>query len=299
MKNWWERRKERWKDVPPHDRLNTFFTFVIAAATVVYVIVASKTLTEIRNSKADTNRIIIASETQASAAQNIAAASDRNADAAEKNAGAAASFAVSARGINQHTDQAVSKLKLQADETRVANEQAKKAMNVQSRPWIGISNVALEGDGDRAKLNISNVHMAVRNYGSSPAIRLIHKFFYLSDNGEWSSLQNICAQLNDREQRISAPGSTGTVPTGDIVFPGDGIEKSFRDTPTRVNLVTSDVFLIVCLSYQTTFDQDWHHTRGLYVGRSPTFVGRGNPPDPYGKATKVNIEMKPQNVQAD
>jgi hypothetical protein len=62
--------------------------------------VANDTLTEIRNSNADTNRIITASETQACAAQQIAAASDKNAVAAEK-------FSMSADKIREETARAV------------------------------------------------------------------------------------------------------------------------------------------------------------------------------------------------
>jgi hypothetical protein len=68
---------EFWEKTPPHDKLNTLLTFVIASATVVYVIVSSDTLTEIKNGKADTSRIITASETQARAADSFSKAADR------------------------------------------------------------------------------------------------------------------------------------------------------------------------------------------------------------------------------
>src|ERR1700733_13843907 len=66
--------------------------------------VANETLIEIRNGKADTNRIITASETQATAAQKIADASDRNANAASKSADAAGNSAAAAEKFADRAD---------------------------------------------------------------------------------------------------------------------------------------------------------------------------------------------------
>jgi hypothetical protein len=135
--------------------------------------VANATLTEIRNGKVDTNRIIKASETQASAAEQIADASRRNAAAAE-------SFSKSADEIREETARAVSELRRSANDSETAMKEnsrnAQNAMNtsieasrLDERAWLAISDPEILQYDPNDPTKPFLIQILVRNSGKTPA----------------------------------------------------------------------------------------------------------------------------------
>lgn len=117
--------------------------------------IANETLTEIRNGKADTNRIITASETQAGTAQKIADASNRNAAAAEK-------FSGSADSINLETAKAVGQFTRLADATQRAAKTAQDTLHVSERAYIAFGSPTEEFDK-------KFIHLLITNSGHIPS----------------------------------------------------------------------------------------------------------------------------------
>jgi hypothetical protein len=132
--------------------------------------VANDTLTEIRNSKADTQKLIDAAGKQA--------------DAATKNAAAAEKFAGSADGINTETKLAVDKFgqmaKASRESIRTIQETAKKALDasidasrLDQRAWVGVEAVDVK-DG--------LITVILKNTGKTPAIHIA--FYWLATYSE-------------------------------------------------------------------------------------------------------------------
>jgi hypothetical protein len=82
--HWRERRREKWKDTPPHERETVRLTRVIAFSTVCYTIVAAWTLYEIHSGSADTHNLAVAAGNQVTKIDQLAGQTGRTADAAEK-----------------------------------------------------------------------------------------------------------------------------------------------------------------------------------------------------------------------
>jgi hypothetical protein len=127
--------------------------------------VANDTLTEIRNGKADTNRIITASETQAYAAQKIAGASDRNAAAAE-------SFSTSAGNINIGLSNAVQKLEAQTVSSNKALQATIDNFHQEQRAWLN-AQVAIGIPKSDVPYKIQ---IPILNSGKTPAKHLMVYF---------------------------------------------------------------------------------------------------------------------------
>ena len=135
--------------------------------------VATETLTEIRNGKVDTNRIITASETQARDAEQIADASRRNAAAAE-------SFSTSADKIREETARTVSELRRSANDSETAMKEnsrnAQNALNasiessrLDERAWLAISDPEILQYDPNDPTKPFRIQLLVRNSGKTPA----------------------------------------------------------------------------------------------------------------------------------
>jgi hypothetical protein len=165
----WNRFKIWLCDLKASDVMMVLLTLVIAGTGVVGIILVIQ-------GGEDTKRIIKASEDQACAAQKIADASKRNAAAAE-------SFSNTAREINTGISEAVGNLNLQAkalsdaakaavkqaaDSDKLvaaadtANNNATRAIESQTRPWVGVAEVPTVENG--------SIVVVLKNYGNSPAI---------------------------------------------------------------------------------------------------------------------------------
>ena len=135
--------------------------------------IANETLTQIKNSKVDTQKIIHAAQNQAEAAGDIA-------DAAESFSDSADSFATSADGIRNETANAVRQLnraaKASEDGIKQAAQNAQNALNLsiniahlEQRPWIGVI-----GHGIRRFDKTGIVaQVALKNTGKTPALSII------------------------------------------------------------------------------------------------------------------------------
>jgi hypothetical protein len=192
--------------------------------------VANDTLTEIRNSKADTNRIITASETQAGAAQKIAAASDRNAAAAEK-------FSASTDSINQQTQVAVAQFKRFADAAstaaNVAKQNAKDAhqslldIRALSRPTVVLGEMTSNFDDKTGILNYT--------------LSLINATSFMATN-----LESHCTRVVNKQpvpNTWTAPKTPKTVgPQEHFVFCGGEIGRPVSDQ-IRNGVITFDEYI--------------------------------------------------------
>jgi hypothetical protein len=132
--------------------------------------VANETLTEIRNGKSDTNRIITASETQAGAATKIA--------------GAATTFSASAAKIGQETANAVGELRRSADDAEKAIDKSSRnaqraldasveASRIDQRAWVGL--LFPVETVDKKKIEVLApfaFKLRFKNTGKTPALRI-------------------------------------------------------------------------------------------------------------------------------
>ena len=225
--------------------------------------VANDTLIEIRNGKADTTRIITASETQATAAQKIADASGRNANAAGKSADAAAKFADRADSISRSTKSAVDQFKILAESSRNsitaaqtaaadALKASNRALNVQTRPWLDLTITGVSGSKIVDKRNFStSVSYAVHNYGSSPALRLDVTFRHVTEMGPpHFELEAVCplGPYNENlEDKIT-----------NALFPGG--QQSGTKTMGQQNLFGYRYNAVGCVYYRDNSSSDVHIT---------------------------------------
>jgi hypothetical protein len=194
------------------------FTGVLAACSVLtggisawQAYIANQTLTEIQKSKADTGRIITASETQADAAK---------------------SFAASASKINSGINTAVDKLNLQAEKleasvkqaARLADATEKANANVinSDRPWIGI---VFSVDGF-AVGKTPTYSIAFMNSGKRPA-RVTKS----------DTVTGFIDYGNNPVYVHHAAGSNSVA----VVVPGQAVGSSFKsDTADAMNPITED-----------------------------------------------------------
>lgn len=167
------------REEKPDRHIELFLAVVIAIFAFIQLYT---TVSNNGSTTRQTSQLIDAANINSAAARQIAQASKRNATAAEK-------FATAAGNINTGVSNAVTKLNLQVGElkesaaqtarlarnTETANEVAKEALEVQTRPWLNIEG---EPFNERGQWTLS-----LGNYGVSPAI-LAEPNFVTSNIGE-------------------------------------------------------------------------------------------------------------------
>ena len=151
-KSWWQ----LWKDASFAEQLMAFFTFIIAAATVVQVCI-------LNSGSAQTDKLISAANIQACAAT-------RNAESAAKSAQAALDLSRETKSI---ADRALT----QANATNALAIQSKRATDIsdatleeQRRPWIAFDSFIIS-DKVEVGSKIRNI-LSYRNWGNGPALRV-------------------------------------------------------------------------------------------------------------------------------
>ena len=127
FRSFWKRHWQQWKNVSVHDKLNTFFTIVIAVATVAYVIVTKHQLNEMRSSGThateQTRKLIEQATVQATNTHDLAIAAGEQADNARKAAGEATkSREQSERAFERTVDQ----------------------FHLEQRAWLGIKGIHVD-----------------------------------------------------------------------------------------------------------------------------------------------------------
>jgi hypothetical protein len=239
--------------------------------------VANDTLTEIRNSKADTSRIITASETQACAAQRIAGASGRNAAAAE-------SFSASAQGIETKTEEAVTHFQHLAGATeksanaaKDASDIAAKQLELSERPWVD-ADIKLDGPFDFEEGGGANLPLkiSVRNTGHSPATAVSFAWKVLIGSQALTAHNYRDQVCGDASKRATTAPQFGFALFPNLTFEqpfGVGIRKEeieqWHKSKDFPGLIGGDVIffpsVIICIAYRPGFNQtSVYHTAYIF-----------------------------------
>lgn len=212
-------------------------TIAVAVATSLYTYyarkqwkVANDTLIEIRNSKADTTRIIAASE---------------------KNAAAAENFSASADGINAQTRLAVEKFERMAkaseNSIRTLQNTAKDALDasvnashLDERPWVVGKGFKLSNEPEENKM--PSITVGLVNTGKTPAL----KIYPMSQAGIWynSSSPPQMGNVSTPPKSIGvlAPG------TSEIFFTSDPIPY-VKDAVDTYNNGTANIYIRAKIIY--------------------------------------------------
>jgi hypothetical protein len=177
--------RQRWRQTALHNKalvligvLTAFGTLFYTAAAIVQIRLFERSADE---SSRQTDKLIQAAQTQATAAQQIVAASERNAAAAQE-------FATNAGYINAGVGNAVTKLGIQAGQIETsrksAEESSHKALqttidNFQNdqRAWVGIQSIVCEcymtEQPGSTQMNRGPVQVFMINTGKTPALRVV------------------------------------------------------------------------------------------------------------------------------
>jgi hypothetical protein len=248
--------------------------------------VANDTLTEIQNSKIDTNRVITASEAQAHAASKIAEA--------------AASFSASAERISQETAHAADQLRRAAADSEVAMREnardARGALNasieaskLDERAWLGISETEVLRYDPSDPAKPFRFQILFHNTGKTPA-RQVHIFLNDSvhdsriagpTDSEWKTFLESFDKSTDRW--VIGPNETRRYMFADFYTAG---RDSFLDLITRNYLLFKERSKYLLIFGQATYldiDNRQHATKFcLYFVPEVTRFGncaRGNDMD--------------------
>lgn len=134
--------------------------------------IANQTLTEIRNSKLDTAKIIEATQDQADAAGNIVDAANNFSDSAEAMSQTADKFAKSTEGIKTNTDSALAEFRRLAKATQDSVDITKN----EQRAWVGMSRYEMIPPGP-IKANVSyTIRPVIANDGRTPGFNIDYRF---------------------------------------------------------------------------------------------------------------------------
>ena len=150
--------------------------------------------------------------------------------------------------------------------TRDANQLAKKALSVQTRPWIGIE---VGADDIRATLDehrppkffSAKVHYRIHNYGSSPALRVAHSFVPAPDTGPARYPNEFACGEAKRISRDRFEIAASVFPNQEV--PQDG-QTSNQEVQVFPNTKTPNTFfnagVIGCIAYIGIADSETHTT---------------------------------------
>jgi hypothetical protein len=226
-------------------------TVVLARVTVVLAILSALTLWQIYEGGIDTHA--------------LADAANRQVCAAEKSAKAARDFADTADEINSGIQDAVRKLNIQAQKlgetakqtadlasnTKEANKISQTALEIQTRPWIGIKLTDFKIDPREATKG-TNFDYLLKNYGTSPALHVWsefqsapHLFIPVKDPSDLQVCKNAREQLMDRRniQRV--------------IFPTSDPPKENKKVQ---NLGGAGYNILGCVAYQGMSGKDIYYT---------------------------------------
>ena len=240
-------------------------TVVLAIVTVVLAILSALTLWQIYEGGIDTHALADAAGRQAGAAEKSENAAGRQAGAAEKSAKAARDFADTADKINSGIQDAVHKLNIQAQKlgetakqtadlasnTKEANKISQTALEIQTRPWIGIKLTDFKIDPREATKG-TNFDYLLKNYGTSPALHVWsefqsapHLFIPVKDPSDLQVCKNAREQLMDRRniQRV--------------IFPTSDPPKENKKVQ---NLGGAGYNILGCVAYQGMSGKDIYYT---------------------------------------
>jgi hypothetical protein len=219
-----ETQKETLDAIKKGERIALIIAAIVAVGTI------GQWITTCQNNvstSVQTDKLIMAANTQAGAAKQLAAASQRNADAAEKfsaaaerNAAAAESFFKSAVHINSGLKDAVGELKSQVETSR-------QQFATSERPYVNVVGSKYvkgpEPEDHRVYIDLWFV-----NYGRSPALHVIGtgRIFYGADAMTQADIFFSEIQITHGGRRTWEGGSSLILPP---FLPSD-IEKLPRTT---------------------------------------------------------------------
>lgn len=292
---------------------------------------------EMHGAGEQTEKIIVAANIQASAANKIAEASDKNAAAAE-------SFSRSAGAINTGVSGAVEKLQIQANETRELAKSAlvqagstrdiaaeTKEQNgllrdqlnamqagqiLQNRPWIKIKHSIVTpltfNVGDRASgvpVALMTVADDIENVGQSVAVNVIFWEDVIPVDPDHSVRTAIARQREwcDANRHPDPRGLSGFT-----LFPHDPMNQQSIVGPQMPKVMAAAIrdesglkvafVLVGCVCYRASFDPQsspTHQTRFMYWLGIPQNGAFGPYVSPQGSAPELRLIEVPDGLTAD
>jgi hypothetical protein len=148
---------------------------------------------------------------------------------------------------------------------RDANRTANRAMEAQTRPWIGIEgDLRLETqEAHEGGMNIK-FSMKLRNFGQSPAVRVVPIFKLLAGTAPFRIVER--SKTCDEAQKQSA--WNGGIHAFDSIFPGpEGTPKEINAPSDLLDFNGAPVgftWLVGCIAYQLSGGNQIYETRVYY-----------------------------------
>jgi hypothetical protein len=281
-KSFWERAK------PIIDVLSG----VSVIATMIFIAYQSY---EMKEGAGDTHELAVAAGTQADAAgkqadaagkqeadtHDLAVAAAKQSDNTAKLADAAAKQAGAAQDQVRKLQAGVEETGKLAAAAAGANIIAARAMEVQTRPWVGISEFKLTKQTvDANATNFGKTWELVAslaNYGNSPARRILISMEAIQETTQYvdkvgeKTWKDVRSCVDMESDSLAPPKGLSTM----IIFPQQsGIPADPQDVSigNTINRVERTPEIVVCIVYLGT-GNDIHHTKLLYKPiRSPESV---------------------------
>jgi hypothetical protein len=246
------------------------FTFVIAVVGIFQWIVIRGQLSEMRAGGKDTHELAVQAKNQGDASRDLAEAAKLQADRTKDIADRALVQATATNKLAGAAAVQADNSKEMVNAARKANEQADHSFSAQTRPWIGITDVILEVEPGtesswRTIVSLRMPSAIVRNYGATPAHK-VGIYFEASEQAKiyakWpNNFGPVCTRAE--EEGSSTIAMHPSYP--ESIFP----DAKGTAVPYPVNVQKDtwwpDTYVLGCISYQSTFDESWHHTRLVYA----------------------------------
>jgi hypothetical protein len=146
-------------------------------------------------------------------------------------------------------------------ETKRTNDITERAMDAQTRPWVGIVGNDIKPSNKESSPAAPSVEFFLKNYGRSPANRIGIVFFLGSGHRPNSpSMTSVCQQAD--EQSVSLAIEESNIHLS--IFPDDVApirkEANYQSPASPMNVQ----WLIGCIAYQAAGRDLHHHTRVRY-----------------------------------
>jgi hypothetical protein len=232
---------------------------VVLLGGVVYIYsrqlyVMEGQLREIEGSSQQTNMLIITTAHQVSNMHELVVATGNQATAAKNQ------VTKLEAGVQQTT--------ILAGAAKTSNEISKQAMETQTRPWVGISDVTfvVEPGKENSWRSIVSASMTstVRNYGATPAHKVgiyFEAFEAIKAYGQWPYITRPMCEKAEQEGGRDIPMHPSYP---ESIFPDAKGVKISDSVSVRKGTQWPDTNILGCIAYQSTFNESWHHTRFMY-----------------------------------
>jgi len=196
--------KRSWTSSGPVAKLTVIFAGVAAAATLVYAGIAwyqlhvmGGQLTQMEGGSKQTDQLLSLYRQQLEELHKQAGNTHDLAVAARDEAKASKTIAEKATKQAAELHDSVEQATRLANDAEVANSTAQTALDIQTRPWIGITIDKVTIKHHQLNTHGFNaiVDSTIQNYGSSPALRVAYSFKMIPDTGSFFMRMNTRARM--------------------------------------------------------------------------------------------------------